>query len=82
MARKLISGSWSMKSDRKLIELAKSQTLEAIADQLQRTPANVLKKVDRRSFDQAGEEQMTELMIDCAQSCRPGTEAADIARKL
>jgi hypothetical protein len=33
-----------MKSDRELIQLAKSQTLEAIADQLQRSPAFVLKR--------------------------------------
>jgi hypothetical protein len=45
MARKL--PTWSMKSDRELIQLAKSRTLEAIADQLQRSPALILKKAVR-----------------------------------
>jgi hypothetical protein len=35
---------WSMKSDRELIELAKSQSLEAIADKLQRPPGSVLNR--------------------------------------
>jgi hypothetical protein len=35
---------WSMKADRELIELAKTETLEAIADRLQRTPKSILKK--------------------------------------
>ena len=38
---------WSMKSDRQLIQLAKARTLEAIADQLQRPPAHILKKAAR-----------------------------------
>jgi hypothetical protein len=38
---------WSMKNDRELIELAKSQSLEAIADKVQRSPANVLKQAAR-----------------------------------
>jgi hypothetical protein len=36
-----------MKSDRELIQLAKSQTLEAIADQIQRPPAFILKRAAR-----------------------------------
>ncbi len=36
-----------MKSDRELIQLAKSRTLEAIADQLQRSPASVIKRAAR-----------------------------------
>ena len=36
-----------MKDDRELIALAKSETLEAIADQLQRRPATILKKAAR-----------------------------------
>jgi hypothetical protein len=36
-----------MKSDRELIQLAKSRTLEAIADQLQRSPASILKRAAR-----------------------------------
>jgi CHASE3 domain sensor protein len=38
---------WSMKSDRELIELAKSQSLEAIADKMQRPPGSVLKQAAR-----------------------------------
>jgi hypothetical protein len=34
---------WSRKNDRELIELAKSHSLEAIAQKLQRSPAFVLK---------------------------------------
>jgi hypothetical protein len=45
MARKL--PPWSMKSDRELIQLAKSRTLEAIADQLRRSPAYILKRAAR-----------------------------------
>jgi hypothetical protein len=45
MTRKL--PTWSMKTDRELIQLAKSRTLETIADQLQRSPAFVLKKAIR-----------------------------------
>jgi hypothetical protein len=36
-----------MKTDRELIQMAKSRTLEAIADQLQRSPAYVLKRAAR-----------------------------------
>jgi len=35
---------WSMKADRELIELAKTETLEAIADHLKRSPKSILKK--------------------------------------
>jgi hypothetical protein len=35
---------WSMKADRKLIELAKTETLEVIADQFQLPPRSILKK--------------------------------------
>jgi hypothetical protein len=38
---------WSMKSDRELIQLAKSQTLEAIAEKIQRSPAFILKRAAR-----------------------------------
>jgi hypothetical protein len=47
MARKPKIGMWSMKGDRELIQLAKSQTLEAIAHQLQRSPAYILKRAAR-----------------------------------
>ena len=36
--------TWSMKSDRELIQLAKTRTLQAIADQLQRSPDYILKR--------------------------------------
>jgi hypothetical protein len=36
-----------MKNDRELIQPAKSQTLEAIADQIQRSPVSVLKRAAR-----------------------------------
>jgi DNA-binding CsgD family transcriptional regulator len=39
--------SWSMKSDRELIELAKSHSLEAIAEKINRSPATVLKQAVR-----------------------------------
>jgi hypothetical protein len=45
MARKM--PTWSMKVDRELIQLAKSQTLEAISDQLGYTPAVILKRAAR-----------------------------------
>ncbi len=38
---------WSMKSDRELIQLAKSQSLEAIAEKIQRSPAFILKRAAR-----------------------------------
>jgi hypothetical protein len=45
MARKLTG--WSMKSDRELIQLAKSQTLDKLADEFQRSPAYILKRAAR-----------------------------------
>jgi alpha-D-ribose 1-methylphosphonate 5-triphosphate synthase subunit PhnG len=36
-----------MKSDRELIAVSKTHTLEAIADQLQRSPESVLKRAAR-----------------------------------
>jgi hypothetical protein len=48
MAKTIRLGSmWSMKSDRKLIVLSKTKTLEAIADQLQRPPATILRAAKR-----------------------------------
>jgi hypothetical protein len=38
---------WSMKSDRELIVLSKTQPLEVIADQLQRPPATILRAAER-----------------------------------
>jgi hypothetical protein len=35
---------WSMKADRELIELAKTKTLEAIADEFKLPPKSILKK--------------------------------------
>jgi hypothetical protein len=47
MARKPKIGMWSMKSDRELIQLAKTRTLQTIADQFQRSPAYILKRAAR-----------------------------------
>jgi hypothetical protein len=47
MARKPKIAMWSMKADRELIRLAKSRTLGTIADQLQRSPAYILKRAAR-----------------------------------
>jgi hypothetical protein len=47
MARKPKIGMWSMKSDRELIQLAKLEPLEVIADQLQRSPDYILKRAAR-----------------------------------
>jgi hypothetical protein len=41
------SGMWSMKADRELMLLSKTQTLEVIADQLQRPPATILRAAKR-----------------------------------
>jgi hypothetical protein len=38
---------WSMKADRELIALSKTKTLEAIADQIQRPPATILRAAKR-----------------------------------
>jgi hypothetical protein len=35
---------WSMKADCELIELAKTETLEAVADQFRLPPKSILKK--------------------------------------
>jgi hypothetical protein len=40
-------GMWSMKADRELIALSKTKTLEAIADQIQRPPATILRAAKR-----------------------------------
>ena len=47
MARKQRGVGWSMKSDRELTQLAKSQTLDEHADELQRSPAYILKRATR-----------------------------------
>jgi hypothetical protein len=39
--------TWSMKSDRELIQLAKTGTLQGIADLLQRSPAYIPKRAAR-----------------------------------
>jgi DNA-binding MurR/RpiR family transcriptional regulator len=40
-------GQWLMRHDRELIALSKTHTLEAIADQLQRPPATILRAAKR-----------------------------------
>jgi hypothetical protein len=39
--------TWSMKSDRELIRMSKTRTLQAIPDQIQRSPAYILKRAAR-----------------------------------
>jgi ribosomal protein L11 len=39
--------NWSMKTDRELIELAKTKTLEAIADHLKQPPKSILNKAKK-----------------------------------
>jgi hypothetical protein len=39
--------NWSMKTDRELIELAKTETLEAIADQLKQPQKSILNKATK-----------------------------------
>jgi hypothetical protein len=41
------SGMWLMRHDRELMLLSKTQTLEVIADQLQRPPATILRAAKR-----------------------------------
>jgi hypothetical protein len=38
---------WSMKADRELIELAKTETLEAIADEFKLPPKSILQKAKK-----------------------------------
>jgi hypothetical protein len=38
---------WSMKADRELIKLAKTETLDAIADQLKQPPKSILNKAKK-----------------------------------
>jgi hypothetical protein len=47
MGRKLNVAGWSMATDRELMALAKTHTLEAIADELKRPPAYILKRAAR-----------------------------------
>jgi len=47
MVRKPKTGRWSMKSERELIQLVESDTLEGIADHLQRSPTSVLRRAAR-----------------------------------
>jgi hypothetical protein len=41
------SGFWSMKTDRELIVLSKTKTIEALADHFQRPPKSILDKAKR-----------------------------------
>jgi hypothetical protein len=40
-------GMWTMKSERELIELSKTKTLEALADHFKRPPKSILAKATR-----------------------------------
>jgi hypothetical protein len=47
MTGKSKSGRWSMRHERELIQLAKTQSLEAIANRLKRSPTLILKTAVR-----------------------------------
>jgi hypothetical protein len=47
MAKKITQGAWSMKTDRELIALSKTKTVEAIADHFQLPHTAILKKAKR-----------------------------------
>ena len=48
MAKRIRRGDmWSMKADRELIALAKTKTIEALADHFQRLPKSILDKAKR-----------------------------------
>jgi hypothetical protein len=54
MAEKMTIGRWSMRQDREPIELAKTHTLEAIADRLRRSPTLILKVAADLAFRSGG----------------------------
>jgi hypothetical protein len=47
MAKKIKPGMWPMKTERELITLSKTKTLEAIADHFKRPPKSILTKARR-----------------------------------
>jgi hypothetical protein len=47
MPKKFASGAWSMKHDRELIMLAKTHTLQAIAERFDRPVTTVLNRAER-----------------------------------
>jgi hypothetical protein len=47
MTKKFKSGMWSMKTDRELIALSKTKSLEALADHFQRPPKSIREKAKR-----------------------------------
>jgi hypothetical protein len=47
MAKKTARGMWSMKTDRELIALAKTKSLEALVDHFKRPPTSILTKARR-----------------------------------
>jgi hypothetical protein len=47
MAKTIRRGMWSMKSDRELIALSKTKTLDAVADHFERSPATILRAAKR-----------------------------------
>jgi hypothetical protein len=47
MAKKITPGMWSMKTDRELIALSKTKSLESLVKHFQRPPASILTKAKR-----------------------------------
>jgi len=47
MAKRIRRGMWSIKSDRELIAVSKTKTLDAIADHFERSPVTILRAAKR-----------------------------------
>jgi hypothetical protein len=47
MAKKIKPGMWPMKTERELITLSKTKTLESLADHFQLPPKSILQKAKR-----------------------------------
>jgi hypothetical protein len=47
MNKKITRGMWSMRTDRELIALSKTKTLEALVDHFRRPPTAILTKAKR-----------------------------------
>jgi hypothetical protein len=47
VAKTITPGMWPMKTERELIALSKTKTLEALADHFKRPPKSILRKAKR-----------------------------------
>jgi hypothetical protein len=47
MAKKIKPGMWPMKTERELITLSKTKTLESLVDHFRRPPKSILRKAKR-----------------------------------